>query len=206
MNRILGPPDFWGRYLPNTANCPGLNGAEIAAAHNQHFAILPIYNDYDCSAVSGYQAGSTYAAQAIVWLRSDLIPPGTGIAIDIEPPGDWCPGAANVDTGFIQGWYDGITAGGYAPAYYGNTSPGSEFANAWCATTRARPEIATNSYLWSFEPSLSGNFSKRTAPAFGSYSTGCPGHYMTWQYVLSAGGTPDVDQDEASSSFPFWYP
>jgi hypothetical protein len=27
-----------------------------------------------------------------------------------------------------------------------------------------------------------------------------------WQYVLSAGNAIDVDQDEALSSLPLWYP
>ncbi len=203
---ILGAPDFWGRYLPNTGNCPGLNPAEITAAHDRHIGILPIYNDYDCSAVSGNATGAAYATAAIGWLQNDLIPQGTVIAIDIEPEGAACPGAANVDSGFIQGWYDGLMNAGYVPAFYGNTSPNSAFANAWCATVQQRPEIADNSYLWSFEPSLVGSFSKATAPAFGSYSTTCAGHYAAWQYVLSAGGNPDVDQDEAGSDLPLWYP
>jgi hypothetical protein len=206
VTSILGVPDFWGRYLPPTGNCPGLNSVEIAAAHSRHIGILPIYNDYDCSAVSGNGLGSQYAQAAIRWLQNDLIPRGTAIAVDIEPAGDACPGAANVDAGFIAGWYDVLTQAGYAPAYYGNTSPGSAFAIAWCAAAQQRPEIANNSYLWSFEPSLVGNFSKQHAPVFGSYSTTCAGHYMGWQYTLSAGGTPDVDQDELSSQFPIWYP
>jgi hypothetical protein len=203
---ILGAPDFWGRYLPNTGNCPGLNSAEITAAHDHHVGILPIYNDYDCSAVNSNPTGAAYAAAAIGWLQNDLIPRGTVIAIDIEPEGAACPGAANVDSGFIQGWYDVLKAAGYVPAYYGNTAPGSAFANAWCATVQARPEIAANSYLWSFEPSLIGGFSKHNSPAFAPYSTNCPGHYAAWQYMLSAGGNPDVDQDEASSELPLWYP
>ncbi|TMG28100.1 MAG: hypothetical protein E6H97_05620 [Chloroflexi bacterium] len=96
----LGTPDFWGRYLPNTDNCPGLSGAEIQAAHNRHMAILPIYNNYDCSNVSGNEAGSSYGLAATQWAWNDMLPRGTAIAIDIEPPGDACPGAAYVDKGF----------------------------------------------------------------------------------------------------------
>ena len=206
VNSVLGTPDFWGRYLPNTGNCGGLNGDEIALAHARHMGILPIYNDYDCSAVVGYAAGSAYAAEAVRWLQNDMIPQGTVIAVDIEPPGPACPGAAGVDTSFIQGWYDGIAGAGYSPGYYGNTSPNSEFANAWCTTTQQRPDIAANSYLWSFEPSLIGNYSRSNAPAFGSYSTTCPGHYAAWQYMISSGSTPNVDQDDAGSDLPLWYP
>jgi len=203
---MLGVPDFWARYLPNTANCPALSPIEVAAAQNLHMGILPIYNNYDCSAVSGYEAGAAYAFSAVQIAQANLIPLGTGIAIDIEPPGDACPGAGNVDVGFITGWYDVISGSGYAPVYYGNTTPGSSFGQAWCATLVQRPEIQTGSYLWSFEPDLNGRFAKLTAPAFGPFSSGCGGQYGAWQYQISDGSTPLVDHDEATSRLPLWYP
>jgi hypothetical protein len=202
----LGRPDFWGRYLPTTGNCPGLSATEIAAAHGRHMGILPIYNDYDCSAVSGNAAGTSYGLAAVQDAQNDLIPPGAVLAIDIEPVGDACPGAANVDYGFIAGWYDIVHSAGYMPVFYGNTAPGSAFANAWCATFQLRPDIAEGSYLWSFEPSLQGNFSRVTAPPFTPYYAGCPGNYVAWQYEISAGSTPDVDHDEATNQLPLWYP
>jgi hypothetical protein len=202
----LGTPDFWARYLPTTGNCPAISGAEIAAAHAHHMGILPIYNDYNCSAVSGNAAASAYGLAAVQLAQANEIPKGAGIAIDIEPPGDACPGAGAVDSGFIAGWYDVLTEAGYTPVYYGNTSAGSAFANAWCTTAVQRPEIAEHSYLWSFEPSLEGRFSRLKAPAFSPYYSGCPGRFAVWQYVLSAGSAPDVDQDEATSQFPLWYP
>jgi len=206
VNSALGRPDFWGRYLPTTGNCQALSQTEVAAARNHHMGILPIYKDYDCSAVSGYAAGSAYAASAVRIAIADQIPLGTGIAIDIEPPGDACPGAANVDVGFITGWYEGITAAGYAPVYYGNSTPGSAFGSAWCATVSARPEIEAGSYLWSFEPDLVGGFTRGTAPSFAPYNSGCAGNYDAWQYRISDGSKPDVDHDEATSHLPIWYP
>ncbi len=203
----LGTPGFWGRYLPNTPNCPGLSGTEISAAHARHMGILPIYNDYDCSAVSGSATGSAYGLAAVQLARDDTIPQGVGIAIDVEPPGDWCPGAANVDKAFIEGWYDQLSHAGYVPAFYGNTSPRSEFARAWwCAAVAERPDIAYGSYLWSFEPSLITSPVAQNAPVWGPYNPGCPGHYVVWQYSLSAGSAPDVDVDEATTEFPFWWP
>jgi glycoside hydrolase-like protein len=202
----LGPPDFWGRYLPTTGYCPGLSSAEIAAAHSHHMGILPIYNDYDCSAVSGNAAGAAYGLAAVQDAQNDSIPSGAPIAIDIEPVGDACPGAGNVDYGFISSWYDVLHLAGYTPVFYGDTAPGSAFANAWCASLQQRPEIANGSYLWSFEPSLEGGFSKGNSPAFSPYSAGCPGKYVAWQFVLSAGSNPDVDQDEATNQLPLWYP
>jgi hypothetical protein len=202
----LGVPDFWGRYLPTTGNCPGLSTTEIAAAHAYHMGILPIYNDYDCSAVSGNAAGTAYGLAAVQYAQNDIIPLGAVLAIDIEPVGDACPGAANVDFGFISGWYDVVHGAGYTPVFYGNTSPGSAFANAWCASVQQRPDIATGSYLWSFEPSLQGIFSRANSPAFTPYYAGCPGKYVAWQYEISAGSTPDVDHDEATNQLPLWYP
>jgi hypothetical protein len=169
-------------------------------------AILSIYNDYDCSNVSGKATGSAYGLAAVQLAWKDFIPQGTAIAIDIEPVGDACPGAANVDKGFIEGWYDQLDRAGYVPAFYGNTSPGSAFAGAWCSAVAERPDIAPNSYLWSFEPSLIQSHGAQLAPTYGPYYSGCAGHYTAWQYSLSAGNDPDVDVDLATTDFPFWWP
>src|SRR5439155_1671908 len=61
--RSLGTPDFWGRYLTNTV-CPGISSTEIALASSHHMGILPIYNDYNCSAVVSYATGHQYAVEA----------------------------------------------------------------------------------------------------------------------------------------------
>jgi len=84
------------------------------------------------------------------------LPLGRGIAIDIEPSGDACPGAANLDSGLIHGWFDGIVEAGFAQIYYGSGLASSEFATQWCVTVAALPYIGERSYLWSFQPSLLG--------------------------------------------------
>lgn len=200
-----GAPDFWGRYLTNTV-CPGISPTEVAAAAFRHMGILPIYNDYSCSAVSGYGVGKQYAGEATAAATSLGIPQGRVLAIDIEPPGDACPGAANVDAGFVQGWFDGVFGAGYIPTYYGNGTAGSEFGSAWCAAVAAQPAVGTYSYLWSFEPSLLGSYTKASAPNYSPNQTGCPGRMAAWQYELSAGSNPDVDTDEALSRLPLWFP
>ena len=201
----LGTPDFWGRYLTNTV-CPGISAAEIAAAAHFHMGILPIYNDYDCSNVVGYDTGKGYAAAATAAATGLGIPPGHVLAIDIEPPGDACPGAARVDAGFVQGWYDGVAGAGYVPTYYGNGTGGSEFASAWCTAVAAQPALGSFSYLWSFEPSLLGSYSRASAPGYSPNQTGCPGAMAAWQYQISVGSAPEVDHDEALSSLPIWFP
>jgi glycoside hydrolase-like protein len=201
----LGMPDFWGRYLTDTV-CPGISSAEIALAAHYGMGILPIYNAYNCSNVAGYAAGKRYAAAATTAAARLGIPQGRALAIDIEPPGDACPGAANVDAAFIQGWYDGVAGAGYVPAYYGNGTAGSEFGSAWCAAVSAQPAVGSYSYLWSFEPSLLGSYNRASAPGYSPNQTGCAGPMAAWQYQISANSNPDVDHDEALSSLPLWYP
>jgi hypothetical protein len=203
-NYFLGMPDFWGRYLTNTGNCPGISAAEVAAAAKYHIGFLPIYNDYDCSAVAGYDTGKGYGAAAAAAAGGLHIPKGTVLVIDIEPPGQWCSGG--IDTPFVEGWYDGISAAGYAPGYYGDGTASSTFGQAWCGAVADRSEIANRSYLWSFEPSLLGSYNKVNSPQWQPNQVGCPGNMVAWQYELSAGSDPDVDQDEALSKMPLWFP
>ncbi|HEV2218547.1 MAG TPA: glycoside hydrolase domain-containing protein [Candidatus Dormibacteraeota bacterium] len=202
----LGRPDFWGRYLTDSV-CPPLSVKEIQLAHALHMGILPIFNSSDCSNVQGRDRATGYALGAVTRAVEDGIPAGTAIAMDIEPVGSVCPGAARVDKAFIEGWYDVIRWAGYAPMFYGNTIPNSAFANAWCAAVLERPEIAGDSYLWSFEPSkVHISHAARYAPAFNPDDPGCPSRLAVWQYSLSSGSTPDVDVDLAGSDFPFWRP
>lgn len=202
----LGTPDFWGRYLTPTI-CPAISSAEISAAHNHNMGILPIYDDFNCSNVSGYDTGHQYGLEAVAAAQNLGIPKGVGLVIDIEPPGDACPGAANVDGGFVTGWYDAVASATYVPVYYGNGGPGTEFATAYCAAVTARPEIANNSHIWTYEASLWGNYSKANLPGWDmAYNTHCPEHGTAWQFMLSAGSDPDVDQDRLISDLPLWFP
>ena len=201
----VGAPDFWGRYLTTTM-CPALSSAEVSMAHNLHMGILPIYNDFDCSNVAGYDTANGYAQAAVAAARNLQIPLGRGLAVDIEPPGPYCSGA--VDAGFIHGWFDGVTAAGYVPIFYGNGSSGSEFATAWCQAQSEQNEIAKRSFIWSFEPSLdSGGWSRSNQPAWGPYATGCPDAVVAWQYQIDVfSPNPNIDSDEALSTLPLWYP
>jgi len=204
VNSILGRPDFWGRYLTNTPNCPGISDAEVAAAANRHMGILPIFNHYDCSAVAGYDTGTSYASEATSAAVRLGIPRGTVLVIDVEPPGPWCSGA--IDGPFVEGWYDGVSEAGYSPGYYGDGTAPSTFGQAWCAAVDDRPEVATRSYLWSFEPSLLGSYTKARSPQWMPNQVGCAGNMVAWQYELSSGANPDVDHDQALAKLPLWFP
>jgi hypothetical protein len=201
----LGTPDFWGRYLTTTV-CPAISAAEVVMAHQQHMAILPIYNDYDCSNVSGYDTASGYAQAAVAAAQGLSIPTGRVLAIDIEPPGPYCSGA--VDADFVRGWFDAVTAAGYVPVYYGNGTAGSEFASAWCQAQSQQAPIATGSFIWSFEPSFDpGAWPKSNAPGWSPYDTGCPDAVAAWQYQIDVNSpNPNIDSDEALSTLPLWYP
>jgi hypothetical protein len=192
--------------MTTTYNCPGLSSAEIAVAARDQVGILPIYNDYNCNVVRTYKIGRQYAAEAATAAANLGIPQGRVVAVDIEPYGEQCPGAARVDAGFIEGWYDGVMIAGYVPLFYGNGTAGSEFGNAWCRAVKERPEVAVDSFLWTFQPSLVGRWTKAKAPAFSPNTPGCVGNFDVWQYVLSSGAKPDVDSDEALSTVPFWIP
>ncbi|HET9780357.1 MAG TPA: glycoside hydrolase domain-containing protein [Candidatus Dormibacteraeota bacterium] len=201
----VGTPDFWGRYLTTTV-CPAISSAEVALAHDQHMAILPIYNDFDCSNVAGYDTATGYAQAAIAAAQALSIPKGRVLAIDIEPSGPYCSGA--VDADFVRGWFDTITTAGYVPVYYGNGTSGSEFATAWCQAQSQQAQIATGSFIWSFEPSLEdGGWSKSNAPGWSPYDTGCPDAVAAWQYQIDVNSpNPNIDSDEALATLPLWYP
>ena len=169
-------------------------------------AILPIFNEADCSKVQGADGARAYAVSALLSAVRDEIPAGRAIAVDIEPAGPTCPGAAHVDKAFIEAWFDAIRSAGYVPAYYGNTIPGSAFASAWCAAVEERPEVASSSFVWSFEPSLRTSHAARDAPLFAPRDPGCPARLALWQYSISAPSHPDVDVDLATSDFPIWRP
>lgn len=202
----FGKPDFWGRYLTDTV-CPGISADEIHAAAYYGIGILPIYNDYNCSDVVGYSTGHGYGDAAVQAAESLGIPKDRALAIDIEPAGADCPGAAGVDSGFIEGWYDAVYGGGYVPAYYGNGTGGSDFASAWCDTVAALPNIARDAYLWSFEPSLVDNYNKASAPGYYPYGPSCAGTVAAWQYQIgSYSPNPNIDSDLAMSAMPIWYP
>lgn len=94
------------------------------------------------------------------------------------------------------------------PVYYGNGTAGSEFATAWCQAQSEQAQIASRSFIWSFEPSLdSGGWSKSNQPGWGPYATGCPDSVAAWQYQIDVfSPNPNIDSDEALSTLPLWYP
>ena len=194
----LGKPDFWGRYIGQTANAPDMTAGEATLAHNNGIKILPIFSEFAQGSTSGHSQGVYFAQYAATAASSLGIPAGTMIAIDIEP-------SSFVDAAFIQGWYDGMVPKGYVPAVYEfpYTQSNRYFATAYCTAVANEPAIGSNMLLWSYEPSLS-HVSRASAYTFAPAAPGCANQTVAWQYNLSAGSNPNVDLDEALVSAPLW--
>jgi hypothetical protein len=198
VTSALGKPDFWGRYIGQTGNAPDMTASEATLAHQNGIKILPIFSEFAQGSTSGYSTGVYFASYAAVAANSLGIPGGTMIAIDIEP-------SSYVDAGFIEGWFDKLSALGYVPAVYENPYTGSNryFPGAYCSAVSAEPAIGTTMLLYSYEPSLS-HLARASAYGWGPAAPGCANQTLAWQYNLSGGSNPNVDLDEALASAPLW--
>jgi hypothetical protein len=226
VKAVFGAPDFWGRYIGNDPKYPkDMDLSEVQVAHDNGFAILPIYFNYQPHKVRGYEKGQEHANSAIKDAQQRLhIPEGVAIFVDIE----YVPGV-RPDEGFIRGWYDRFNttftysikgtkytyqAGYYKAGYYANTRTTANFCAAFCAAVALEPEIATNSFIWSNQPCryVSADTTKANAPSYDPIAVSCPGGDIVipaaWQYAIQPDPIfpPNVDLNEASASLPLWYP
>ena len=199
IEKVLGHPDFFGRYLGS------LDRAEVDIAFARGTAILlidhlPTIND----ALTGYSTGQAAANVAADSASALGAPSGVGIYQDVEQ-GD------NIDTAFIQGWNDQLSARGYAPGFYGNPVNGA-FAPAYCGAVASNPSYASTAF-WSsvFSP---GRTPRASAPPFDPATPPCGADANLWQYGIpstDAPGSfcaqtqcPHVDTDLALSTAPLW--
>ncbi len=58
---------------------------------------------------------------------------------------------ADVDSEWIEGWFDGISAGGDEVGYYGDPEA-SEFSTAYCQAVSENADIGSQSVPWSTIP------------------------------------------------------
>jgi streptogramin lyase len=211
----FGTPSFWGRYIGLGAYSDDMTASEVAFAHSNGLAILPVYSDFSQSTVSGYATGQADATVAITAAQQMLaIAPGVAIFVDIEA------GSAP-DSTFIQGWYDRFNstfsysfgsanytyqAGYYRAGYYGNTRATNAFAQAYCAAIRTEPALAKNASIWTPQPNP-GRTTAAAAPPYAPIALPCVSRGPdVWQYGLAGGSSPNVDTDEALSRLPLWQP
>lgn len=201
LNSIIntyGKPAFIGRYLNATAFTPiAASEASFIHSHGIHILVLESDAGHDTT----MSAGVARANQAIAKAHSLGIPKGTAIFSDIET-------RSKVDAGWIEGWYNTISAAGYVPGYYNNPFTGSSgFTSAYCSAVSSNGNIASRGILFSAEPST-GRTSAVHAPVFNPAFPHCngraTGHPLVWQYGLAGGNSVNVDTDELKSSVPLW--
>ncbi len=201
LNRIIstyGKPSFIGKYLNATAFTP-LSASEASFIHSRGIHILVIESDAGHDTTSS--AGVARAKQALAKAHSLGIPKGTAIFSDLEA-------RSSVDAGWIEGWYNTISAAGYVPGYYGNPyAESSKFDGAYCSAVSHNGNIATRGILFSAEPDT-GRTSAAHAPGFAPAHPYCNGHAtgrpLVWQYGLAGKSGVNVDTDEIKSSVRLW--
>lgn len=194
-----GEPSFIARYIDALTWSP-MSASEAAFIHSQGIPIMVL----DSSVTSNdttYSTGVWMANRVITNAKALSIPLGVAIFADIE-------NTSAVDSTFIEGWYDTITAAGYKAGYYNNPYTGSsEFDGAFCAAISSNAAIASQSFLWSDEPDI-GWTTEANAPGFAPAHLYCSGqsvgNVFGWQYALS-GGSFNVDSDEITTSIPLWH-
>jgi len=194
-----GKPAFIGRYIDKICCISTLSASEAAYIHSQGIHIMVLDSSITTNDTTT-ATGVWMANRAITNAHALGIPNGVAIFADIES------GSA-VDAGFIEGWYNTITAAGYKAGYYNNPYAGSSgFDGAFCSAIGSNANIAKQTILWSDEPSL-GWTTEANAPSFAPAHILCggkaTGNMLAWQYALS-GGSFDIDSDEISSSVPLW--
>lgn len=193
-----GKPSFIGKYLNASAFTP-LSASEASYIHSQGIHILVIESDFGHDTT--YSTGVSRANQAVTKAHALGIPAGTAIFSDIETK-------SSIDAGWIEGWYNTISAAGYIPGYYENPYSGSSaFDGVYCSAVSSNSNIATKGILFSAEPD-SGRTSASHAPAFAPAYPYCngkaTGRPLVWQYGLAGGNSVNVDTDELKSTVPLW--
>jgi len=194
----FGTPQFIGRYIDALSFSP-MTASEASFIHSRGIHILPILSDFGGD--TGHSTGVSRANDALAKAQALGIPQGTMIIVDLES------GSA-VDAGYIEGWYDTITAAGYTAGYYENPFPGSSaFDGAFCTAIGGDAAVA-RAILYSSEPSP-GRTPQSSAPAFGPAGLLCNGQNLggftrIWQYGLQGSGSVNIDTDEVQSSVPLW--
>ena len=173
----FGDPKIVARYLgTNEGVSAGLTSEQVELIHGNEADILPIYNGF--TDATGYDNGVNQAKEAIS-LANDLgVPEGVAIFADIEP-------TYPVDSAFIQGWYDEMTASNYEPAIYGSFDPDNAITSAFNSAVEEKADISENTYLWSSSPSV-GITAESDAPT--DYTVDAPDNSLSygWQYGINS--------------------
>lgn len=171
----FGKPAFWGRYLGDRENISaGLTADEAAFLHSKNISILLIYNHV--TDARGFDRGVTHAERAASMARELKVPEGRAIFVDIEP-------GYPIDSDFVKGWYQGMSAEKYMPAMYGVFAKEKELSAAFEKAVTEEKDI-NQMLLWTAHPQT-GISVKAKAP---KYEPEAPSGAKTlgWQYGIDA--------------------
>lgn len=186
VNENFGHPEVWGRYLGDKEGVSaGLDANEVEFLHENGVRILLIHNHF--SDATGYDNGVAEAEEAIAYAEGLDVPDGVALFGDIEP-------GYPVDSAFMEGWYDTLSASVYEPGIYGVFDEGSAILTAYNAMDQ---EARENTVVWSAFPQ-SEITTKENAP---EYNPQGPEDSLLygWQYAIEADQCiidTDLYQDE----------
>lgn len=173
VSENFGQPKVWGRYIGAIEGVSaGLDTDEVHFLHDNDAYILIIYNHFDDA--TGYDHGAEEAEKAIQLAEDLKVPDGVAIFGDIEPTYD-------VDSDFINGWYETIMDSEYKPGIYGVFNAEGDVLAAFLNTEDATQE---NTILWTAYPQKEIT-SKDEAP---NYAPQGPDNakLFGWQYAIDA--------------------
>ena len=107
--------------------------------------ILPINNDYNCSAVVGYGTGQGYAQKpGRRPLQLDFVfRTAVRIATISSRQAMHAPAPPTRTVASVQGWLDKAVTAGYVPTHYGNGPEEANSPRPACAAVSAQPSVAT---------------------------------------------------------------
>jgi hypothetical protein len=170
-------PAFWGRYIVGNYT---ITSAEAAYLHSKGCKILLVSNgpkNSGSSVQGGFaegQADGNAAADAAAQALS--VPAGVALYADIE--GSWA-----VTSDWLRGWATAVTQRGFVSGFYGDCTPTSTFAQAYCVAQATEPTV-TGSLLWSMEPEPGTPCQAAgAAPSYAPAAPSCGGSVVLWQYT-----------------------
>lgn len=169
----FGQADIWGRYLGDIADVSqGLDTDEVKALHDDNTRILVIYNHF--SEATGYDNGVNEAEKAINYADDLSIPEDVAIFGDIEP-------SYPVDSAFLEGWYNTLSASPYETGLYGVFNEDSNLVKAYNAT---KEPVQENTVVWTAYPQKETT-TKENAP---DYNPQGPNDALLygWQYGIES--------------------
>jgi Domain of unknown function (DUF1906) len=172
----FGDPAVFGRYLKTRDGVSiGLSPEQVELIHSKGDSILPIYNNF--SDATGFENG-VKQAKAAIQAAGDLgVPEGTALFADIEP-------TYPVDSEFIRGWFETISASNYESGIYGIFDQDRALFKAYTQAAEGNPDILKENYVWTSSPSV-GITTQKEAP---EYAPQAPDNSLAlgWQYGIDA--------------------